>query len=182
MVSRTDRALLLQERACLEGLASGPAGLRCEGPPGGSTQTLPLGLKGQLLARRPTGEEIAIDSLHLRVPGQELALDGGCIRKEGFDPARDLFLACRTGEKLAAMGAQVRFLRPAAIALCRHAFGDGDQERLLLPPNTPQDGSEYFGDLREPSRVSHVVSWQSMVASLSGARAGSVPDPRAPSH
>ena len=71
----------------------------CESLPGFFPGPLAPALDFPLLFERPVGIDRQDLGLQVGQLGQELLLDGGCVRVEGFNSGRNIFLPRGTPEK-----------------------------------------------------------------------------------
>lgn len=105
-----------------------------------------------LLFERAVGIDRQDLGLQVGQLGQELLLDGGCVRVEGFNPGRNIFLPRSTPKEAGTLRAADLF-GPALIPLGGLAFGPGNEKFLLLTRKAGHNRGEHAGNARQVVRV-----------------------------
>src|SRR5262249_39305536 len=89
----------------------------------------------------------AIDVLEIRVPGEDVALDGCRVGVKRLDPAGDLLLAFGAGEQQRRASGIADLARPTSVPIGRQALRERDEERSLCRRDPLAKLAENQGDI-----------------------------------
>src|SRR4029453_6214565 len=85
--------------------------------------------------------------LEIRVPGEDVTLDGCRVGLKRLDPPRDLLLALGAGETLTRPSGIADLARPTSVPIGRQALRERDEQRSLCGRNPLEKLAENQGDI-----------------------------------